>query len=62
MKVSVIIPNYHRQHILKEIIPTYFQAEVKEVIEKLMKEFLKLKYYKLKKIQNKQWLKIQEQE
>ncbi|MHD0315790.1 hypothetical protein [Fusobacterium varium] len=39
MKVSVIIPSYNREHILKETISTYFQAEVKEVIEKLMKEF-----------------------
>lgn len=31
-KVSVIIPSYNRAHLLWEVIPTYFQNEVLEVI------------------------------
>ncbi|HAH0534010.1 TPA: glycosyltransferase family 2 protein, partial [Escherichia coli] len=30
--VSIIIPSYNRAHILKEVIPSYFQDETLEVI------------------------------
>ncbi|EAS2534675.1 glycosyltransferase family 2 protein, partial [Salmonella enterica] len=30
--VSIIIPSYNRAHLLWEIIPSYFQEEVLEVI------------------------------
>jgi len=62
-KVSVVIPSYNRGHIIKKVIPSYFQEEVgeviiiddcskdntKDVVEELKCEFKNLRYYRLDK-------------
>lgn len=62
-KISVVIPTYNRGHLLEQILPSYFQEEVGEVIvvddcsedntyeviKKMKKKYSTLKYLKLKK-------------